>query len=48
MVKVDAANGWIDERRIVMEILTGVKRAGANMIMSYHAKDVAGWLSEER
>ena len=48
MVKAAAANGWIDERRIVMEILTGIKRAGADMIMSYHAKDVAGWLAEER
>ena len=48
MVKAAAGNGWIDERRIVMEILTGIKRAGADMIMSYHAKDVAGWLAEER
>ena len=48
MVKAASANGWIDERRTVMEILTGIKRAGADMIMSYHAKDVAGWLAEER
>ncbi|MYB48114.1 MAG: porphobilinogen synthase [Dehalococcoidia bacterium] len=48
MVKAAGINGWIDERRIVMEILTGIKRAGADMIMSYHAKDVAGWLAEER
>ena len=48
MVKAAAANGWIDERRIVMEILTGIKRAGADMIISYHAKDVAVWLAEER
>ena len=47
MVKAAAANGWIDERRIVMETLTGIKRAGADMIISYHAKDVAGWLAEE-
>ena len=48
MVKAAAANGWIDERSIVMEILTGIKRAGADMIISYHAKDVATWLAEER
>ncbi len=48
MVKAASANGWIDERRIVMEILTGIKRAGADMILSYHAKDVAEWLAEER
>ena len=48
MVKAAAANGWIEERRIVMEILTGIKRAGADMILSYHAKDVATWLAEER
>ena len=47
MVKAASANGWIDERRIVMEILTGIKRAGADMIISYHAKDVAAWLAEE-
>ena len=46
MVKAAAANGWIDERSIVMEILTGIKRAGADMIISYHAKDVAKWLAE--
>ena len=48
MVKAAAANGWIDERRTVMEILTGIKRAGADMIMSYHAKDAAAWLAEGR
>ncbi len=47
MVKAAAANGWIDERRSIMETLTGIKRAGADMIISYHAKDVAGWLAEE-
>ena len=45
MVKAAAGNGWIDERRIVMEILTGIKRAGVDMIISYHAKDVAAWLA---
>ena len=45
MVKA-AANGWIDERKIVMEILTGLKRAGAKMIITYHALDAAGWIKE--
>jgi porphobilinogen synthase len=44
MVKAAAANGWIDERRVALEILTGLKRAGADMILTYHALDVARWL----
>jgi porphobilinogen synthase len=48
MVKAAAQQGWIDERRIVMEIMLGFKRAGADLILTYHAKDVAGWLDEER
>ena len=48
MVKAAAANGWIDERRIVMENLLGFKRAGAGMIITYHALEAAGWLQEER
>jgi porphobilinogen synthase len=40
-VKAAAANGWIDERRVVREILLGIRRAGAHMIVSYHAKEVA-------
>ena len=48
MVKAAAANGWIDERRIVLETLTGIKRAGADMIITYHAKDAAAWLREDR
>ncbi|MFD2369903.1 porphobilinogen synthase [Brevibacillus sp. GCM10020057] len=47
MVKAAAANGWIDEERIVMEILVGFKRAGADLIITYHAKDVAKWLRGE-
>ena len=47
MVKAAAANGWIDEKKIVMEIMTGLKRAGAKMIITYHALDVAAWLKEE-
>src|SRR5881275_3067417 len=46
MVKAAAQNGWIDERRITLEILTGIKRAGADLIISYHARDVARWLDE--
>lgn len=47
MVKAAAANGWIDERKVVMEIMVGLKRAGAKMIITYHALDVAGWIGEE-
>jgi porphobilinogen synthase len=45
MVKAAAENGWIDEQEIVMEKLTSMKRAGADLIITYFAKDVAGWLS---
>ncbi|EJL43869.1 MULTISPECIES: porphobilinogen synthase [Brevibacillus] len=45
MVKAAAQNGWIDEERIVMETLVGFKRAGADLIITYHAKDVAKWLA---
>lgn len=45
MIKAAAANGWIDEERIVMETLVGFKRAGADLIITYHAKDVAKWLT---
>lgn len=44
MVKAAAQNGWIDEEKIVLETLTSMKRAGADLIMTYHAKDVARWL----
>lgn len=43
MVKAAAQNGWIDEQRIVLETLTGMKRAGADIIITYHAKDIAKW-----
>lgn len=46
MVKAAALSGWIDERRVVLELLTSIKRAGADMIITYHAKDAARWLSE--
>jgi porphobilinogen synthase len=44
MVKAAARSGWIDERRVALEILTGIKRAGADIIISYHAKDAALWI----
>ena len=47
MIKAAAQNGWIDERRVVLEVLTGIRRAGADMIITYFAPDVAGWLGEE-
>lgn len=47
MVKAAAKNGWIDERRIVMENMIAFKRAGAKIIITYHAIDVATWLREE-
>ncbi|MGA8037715.1 MAG: porphobilinogen synthase [Candidatus Acidiferrales bacterium] len=46
MVKAAATNGWIDERRAVMEIATGIARAGASILLTYHAKDIARWLKE--
>jgi len=46
MVKAAAARGWIDERRIVLETLTSIRRAGADMILTYHALDVALWLRQ--
>ena len=46
MVKAAAANGWIDEKRIVLETLTSMKRAGADIIITYHAMDAAKWLAE--
>ncbi|MBE6472322.1 MAG: porphobilinogen synthase [Coriobacteriaceae bacterium] len=47
MVKAAAQNGWIDEKRVVLELLTSIKRAGADMIITYHAKDAAKWLAGE-
>jgi porphobilinogen synthase len=46
MVKAAARNGWIDEKRAVLEILTGIRRAGADFIVTYHAKDAVRWLSD--
>lgn len=44
MVKAAAMNGWIKEKEITLEIITSIKRAGADMILTYHAKDLARWL----
>jgi len=44
MVKAAAANGWLDERAAVLETLTGIRRAGADLVVTYHAKDAAAWL----
>lgn len=48
MVKAAAQNGWIDEKRVVLELLLSIKRAGADAIITYHAKDAARWLAEQR
>jgi porphobilinogen synthase len=45
MLKAAAANGWLDEERAALEVLTGIKRAGADLIITYHAKDAARWLN---
>jgi porphobilinogen synthase len=46
MLKAAAANGWLDERRTVLETLTSIRRAGADMVLTYHAKDAAAWLRD--
>jgi porphobilinogen synthase len=45
MLKAAAANGWLDERRSVLETLTSIRRAGADLILAYHAKEAAAWLT---
>jgi porphobilinogen synthase len=47
MVKAAARQGWIDEKAVTLELLTAIKRAGADIIISYHAKEAARWLREE-
>jgi porphobilinogen synthase len=47
MVKAAAERGWLDEKRIVLETMTAFKRAGANLIITYHAKDAAKWMSSD-
>jgi porphobilinogen synthase len=44
MLKAAAANGWIEEKRAVLELMTGFRRAGADMVITYWAKDLASWL----
>ena len=46
MVKAAAQRGWLDEKRVALEILTSIRRAGADIILTYHAKDAARWLKE--
>jgi porphobilinogen synthase len=46
MVKAATQNGWLDEKRVVLEILTGIQRSGADIILTYHAKDAARWLKQ--
>ena len=46
MIKAAAANGWVDEKNVILEVLTSIKRAGADTILTYHAKEVARWLRE--
>jgi porphobilinogen synthase len=48
MVKAAAGNGWLDERAVVLEVLTGIRRAGADLVVTYHAKDAAAWLQSGR
>jgi porphobilinogen synthase len=48
MVKAAAERGWLDERATALEILTGIRRAGADMIITYHASDAARWLASDR
>jgi porphobilinogen synthase len=45
MVKAAAQNGWLDERKVVLEVLTSIRRAGADLILTYHARDAAEWLA---
>jgi porphobilinogen synthase len=47
MIKAAAEKGWIDEKAIVLEVLTAIRRAGADMILTYFAKEVARWLTEK-
>jgi porphobilinogen synthase len=44
MIKAAAANGWLDERAVTLETLASIKRAGADLIITYHAKEAARWL----
>ena len=45
MVKAAGQNGWLDERKAALEVLTAIRRAGADLILTYHAKEAADWLA---
>ena len=45
MLKAAAAKGWVDEERVILETLTSIKRAGADLILTYHAKEASRWLN---
>jgi porphobilinogen synthase len=45
MVKAAAANGWIDGQKVTIEVLTAIRRAGADLILTYHSKEAADWLA---
>ena len=47
MVKAAAEKGWLDERAVVLEMMTAFKRAGADMVITYHAREIARWLEED-
>ena len=46
MLKAASGNGWLDERKAVLEVLTSIRRAGADLILTYHAGDAAAWLAD--
>jgi porphobilinogen synthase len=48
MIKAAGDKGWLDDRKVAMEVLTAIKRAGANIIITYFAKDAAKWLEESK
>ena len=48
MIKAAALKGWIDEERVVLETAVAIKRAGADLIITYYAKEIAGWLVKGR
>ena len=48
MIKAAGEKGWLDDRKVAMEVLTAIKRAGANIIITYFAKDAAKWLEESK
>ena len=47
MIKAAAERGWLDEKRVVLEMATGIRRAGASIIITYWAEDIAGWLRDQ-